>query len=59
MARENVLVIRMDATERELSAIVATRLGRTESALHRQLVAEKAKRLGIVPTERKEGAHAT
>jgi antitoxin component of RelBE/YafQ-DinJ toxin-antitoxin module len=59
MARENFLVIRMDATERQLAEAVAIRLGRTESSLVRQLVNEKARRLGIPTEPRKEAAHAT
>lgn len=59
MAREIFMVVRMDATERQLAEAVATRMGRTESSLVRQLLQEKARRLGITPAEtRKEASHA-
>jgi antitoxin component of RelBE/YafQ-DinJ toxin-antitoxin module len=60
MAREIFMIVRMDATERQRAADVATRMGRSQSALIRQLIDEKARRLGMVPTEtRKEAPHAT
>jgi antitoxin component of RelBE/YafQ-DinJ toxin-antitoxin module len=54
MAREIFMVVRMDATERQRAEAVATRMGRTESALVRQLIDEKARRLGIPTEPRKE-----
>lgn len=60
MARENFLVIRMDTTERQRAEAVAARMGHTESSLVRQLIDEKARRLGMMTTEpRKEAPHAT
>ena len=60
MAREIFMVVRLNSTERQLAEAVATRMGHTESSLVRQLLNEKARRLGIVPSvSRKEAAHAT
>jgi predicted DNA-binding protein len=61
MAREIFTIVRMNATERQRAEAVATRLGQTQSALIRGLIDEKARRLGMIPSEpRKEvAAHAT
>lgn len=60
MAREIFMVVRLNATERQRAEAVATRMGQTESSLVRQLIDEKARRLGMIPSEaRKEAVHAT
>jgi antitoxin component of RelBE/YafQ-DinJ toxin-antitoxin module len=60
MAREIIMTFRLDQTERQQAEAVAVRMGRSESALIRMLLNEKARRLGIAPTEpRKKAAHVT
>lgn len=59
MNRTVLFTVRLSPDERRQAETVAARMGRTESALYRQLVAEKARRLGIPAEPRIEAQNAT
>jgi hypothetical protein len=57
MERSNTFGMRVSLTERQLMAVVAQRLERTESDTLRLLVREKARELGVLPRGSREDIH--
>lgn len=53
LRRDSLITIRANAEERRLLAAVAQRLEQTEAAAFRQLLAEKAERLGLTDSDEK------
>jgi hypothetical protein len=51
MIRDTFLNVRLNPSERQLATAVAERLERNGSDLVRLLIREKARQLGIVPTD--------
>ena len=57
MIRNAALNVRLNANERQIAEAVAERLERTESDMVRLLLREKARELGIAPTNEQRQSH--